>query len=215
VASLFADLIPAAMVEEFVKYALAVVGGYIAGNIATLILCRVIARYGAKERMGVPLERALRTIGGFIVAIIVALFLFPGGWGRGGPGTGQGEGSGGETSGKDKQANDKQPPAKVDEKRKDDAATLASGLKVTILRGKDYPKSYLFEGESEGIDFAAAKEKLRQRLEASEGRLKFVDVLIYKNSTAEKSALIEDLETFAHDLGLRTSRKKLDQSLPD
>jgi hypothetical protein len=73
----------------------------------------------------------------------------------------------------------------------------------------------LFEGETEGVDFAAAKEKLRQRLDDSQGRLKFVDVLIYKNSTAEKSLLIEDLENFAHDLGLRTSRKKLDQLLPE
>lgn len=211
---LVAEFDMAARAMEFIKFALAVVGAFIVGHILTLIICRIIAKYTTKKKFPEPIERAFRVIGGIILAVIVAFLLFKG-WGWGGTGTGEGEQAGGQTPGPENLGKEKQPPSKVDPKPKEDAASLASGLKVTILRGRDFPKSYLFEGETEGVDFATAKEKLRQKIEASEGRLKFVDVMIYKNSTAEKSVLIEDLETFAHDQGLRTSRKKLDQSLPD
>ena len=211
---LIAEVDMAARAVEFVKYALIVAAAFIVGNVLTLVLCRIIAKYTTKQKFPDPIERAFRMIGGLILAIVVGYLLFKG-FGFGGTGTGDGKESGGQTPGTENLGKEKQPPTKVDPKPKEDPATLASGLKVTILRGRDFPKSYLFEGETEGVDFVTAKEKLRQRLEASDGRLKFVDVMIYKNSTAEKSALIEDLETFAHDLGLRTSRKKLDQSLPD
>lgn len=208
----FAVLDFASKAQEFVKYVLAVVGGFIVGNLLTLILCRVFAHWAQKQKMPDPIERALRVVGGIVVAALVAFLLFPGGWGGG---SGEGEGKGGPTSDSDSSGKEKQATPKVDPKSKEDPAILASGMKVTILRGKDYPKSYLFEGETEGVDFAMAKEKLRKRLEDSQGQLKFVDVIIYRNSTAEKSVLIESLEEYAHDLGLRTSRKKLDQLLPE
>lgn len=214
---LFADADVTTKVGRYVIYVLAVAGGFLAGNILTLILCRVAARLMFKRRMYEQLERSLRIIGGVIVAILVAylLFRFGTGWGLGGTGSGEGEGSGGPVPNQTEQGKDKQSPAKVDSKTKEDPAFLASGVKITILRGRDYPKSYLFDGETEGVEFAIAKEKLRKRLEESQGRLKFVDILIYKNSTADQSALVKDLVDFADDLGLRTSRKKLDQSLPE
>jgi hypothetical protein len=202
---------------QYVIYALAVAGGFLIGNWLTWLLCRLVARLFFKRSMHLQLERALRILGGIVVAALVAflLFRFGTGWGLGGSGSGEGEGTGGPTAKDANLAKDKQPPSKLDPKAKEDPATLASGLRITILRGRDYPKSYLFEGETEGVDLPTAKEKLRQRLEASEGRLKFVDIIIYRNSTAEKSALIEDLVAYAHDLGMRTGRKKLDQSLPE
>ena len=42
-----------------------------------------------------------------------------------------------------------------------------------------------------------------------------MDIVIYKNSTAESHPMVVEFETFAHDLGLRTSRQKLDQALPE
>jgi hypothetical protein len=202
---------------QYVIYVLAVAGGFLIGNWLTWLICRLAARLVLKRSINLQLERALRILGGLVVAFLVAylLFRFGTGWGLGGSGSGEGEGTGGPTAKDANLGKDKQPPTKLDPKMKEDPATLASGVKVTILRGRDYPKSYLFEGETEGIDLPAAKEKLRKRLEESEGRLKFLDIIIYRNSTAEKSALIEDLEAYAHDLGLRTGRKKLDQPLPE
>lgn len=200
---------------QYVIYVLAVAGGFLIGNWLTWLVCRLIARLFFKRSTHLKLERALRILGGIAVAVLVAflLFRFGTGWGLGGSGTGEGEGTGGPTPKDANLGKDKQP--KVDPKTKEDPATLASGTKVTILRGRDFPKSYLFEGETEGVDFPTAKEKLRKRLEDSEGRLKFVDIIIYRNSTAERNALVEDLEAFAHDLGLKTARKKLDLNLPE
>ena len=202
---------------QYVIYVLAMAGGFLVGNWLTWLVCRLAARLVLKRSINLQLERALRILGGILVAVLVAylLFRFGTGWGLGGSGTGEGEGTGGPTAKDANLGKDKQPPTKFDPKAKEDPATLASGLRITILRGHDYPKSYRFEGETEGVDFPTAKEKLRKRLAESDGRLKFVDIIIYRNSTAEKSALIEDLVEYAHDLGLRTGRKKLDQSLPE
>ncbi|HKA07982.1 MAG TPA: hypothetical protein VKD71_12040 [Gemmataceae bacterium] len=209
----FADTDVAAKAGRYVIYVLAVFGGFLVGNVLTLILCRLLAKAMFRRRMPEQLERALRVIGGIVVAALVAFLLFrmgPG-WGLGGSGTGEGEGSGGPSN----QSQQKQSETGPDSRAKEKPAFLATGLEITILRGRDYPKSYLFEAERAGVELATAKEKLRKRLAESEGRLKFVDILIYKNSTADQSALVKDLVDFADELGLRTSRKKLDRLLPE
>jgi hypothetical protein len=169
--------------------------------------------------MNLQLERALRAIGGLIVAALVAflLFRFGTGWGLGGSGAGEGEGSGAPTKGGDQPntAVEKQPPTKVDPTPPPDPAELASGLRVTIMRAGRHPQTFRFEGDREPVDLAAARERLRTMHEASMGRLKFLDLVIYRNSTAEGHPDIQTFEGFAHDLGLRTGRQKLDQNLPD
>jgi hypothetical protein len=193
---------------------LAVAGGFLVGNLLTLILCRLVAKAAFHTRMNHRLEQALRILGGIALAVLVAWLVFRGGpgWGFGGTGSGEGEGAGG-PSPKDTDPSKEARPKVVP--KKDEEAILASGVKVTVLRGSAYPKTFRFEGEAEGMDLAAAKEKLRHRKEASMGKLQFMDLLIYRNSTAEGNLLIQDFEEYAHGLGLRTSRQKLDQSLPE
>jgi hypothetical protein len=193
---------------------LAVAGGFLVGNLLTLVLCRLIARAAFHTRMNRRFEHALRILGGIALAVLVAWLVFRGGpgWGFGGTGSGEGEGAGG-PSPKDTDPAKEARPKVVP--KKDEEAVLASGVKVTVLRGSAYPKTFRFEGEAEGVDLAAAKEKLRQRKEAAMGKLQFMDLIIYRNSTAEGNALVQDFEEYAHELGLRTSRQKLDQSLPE
>jgi hypothetical protein len=205
---LLADLIPQELVEEFIKYALYVLGGYVVGNLATLIICRIAAYYWSKQRMGLPLERALRTIGGFIVAAIVALFMFPAGWGRGGPGTGQGEGEGGKEPGSSREVKDKQP-SKLDPKTKEEEAILATSLKVTIQKATDYPKTFRFNGESEGLDLAAAKKKLKELRDASGRRLQLLELRVYKDSTESGHVDVREFLDYAHGLEIHTRVEKL------
>lgn len=214
---LFAEVDVAAKAGKYVMYVLAVAGGFLIGNLATLIVCRLVARLLLKRKLNLQLERALRILGGLLLAALIAflLFRFGTGWGLGGTGSGEGDQEGGPAKETDPaNVKDNQTPKTVDPK-KDEPAKLATGIKIVILRGSDYPKSYRFEGEAEGVDFVTAKEKLRKRLDDSTGQLKFIDIVIYRNSTAEKTALIEDFEAFAHDLGLKTGRKKIDQPLPE
>jgi hypothetical protein len=199
---------------RFVVGVLAVAGGFLVGNLITLLLCRLVARAAFHTRMNRRLEQALRVLGGIALAVLIAWLVFRGGpgWGLGGTGSGEGEGSGGPSPNQTDPAKEVRPKVVP---KKDEEPILASGVKVTVLRGSAYPKTFRFDGEAEGVDLAAAKEKLRRHKEASMGKLQFMDLLIYRNSTAEGNLLIQDLEEYAHGLGLRTSRQKLDQSLPE
>ena len=214
--ALLADADVTTKAGRYVMYVLAVAGGFLIGNLLTWLLCRLTAKAMFRQKMPEPIERALRVIGGIVVAALVAflLFRFGTGWGLGGTGSGEGEGSGGHTPNQtDPGQTQKQP--KADPKPKEDEPVLATGLKVTILRGASFPKTFQFEGEPEGVDLATAKEKLKKRLDDSQGRLKFMDLLIYRNSTEGGHPVVQEFEAYAHDLGLRTARKRLDQTLPE
>ena len=210
-----AEVDMAAKAGKYVLYVLAVAGGFMIGNLLALIVCRLVAKMAFHSRMPPRPEQAIRMLVGIAVAALVGYLLFQNGLGWGFGGTGRGEGT--QTGGTNPKESDpaKETRPKVDPKPKDEDAILASGLKVTVLRGASYPKSFRFEGETEGVDLAAAKEKLRQRKDSSKDKLKFMDLIIYKNSTAESHPVVAEFESFAHDLGLRTSRKKLDESLPE
>ncbi len=211
----FAETDLAAKAGKYVIYVLAVAGGFLVGNILTLIVCRLTAKLVLKRSINQLLERALRIIGGIIVAAIVAflLFRFGTGWGLGGSGSGEGDKEGGPAAETNPGKTKEQP--KKDDPKKEEPATPATGLKITILRGNSFPKTFLFEGETEGVELATAKAKLRKRFDESNGLLKFVDVVIYRNSTAEIHPAIQEFEAHAHDLGLKTARKKLEQQLPE
>ncbi|HKB02649.1 MAG TPA: hypothetical protein VKD90_10540 [Gemmataceae bacterium] len=212
---LLADVDVAAKAGRYVIYALAVAGGFLIGNLLTLLICRVLAKMMFKRKLPEQLERALRVLGGILLAALVAwlLFQFGSGWGLGGTGTGEGEGSGGPTNQTDQVKGKAEP--NVDPKSKEPEPFLATGIKVTVWRASAFPNTFLFEGETQAVELSAAKEKLRKRIEESKGNLKFVDLVVYKNSTALTNSVIEDFENFAYELGLKTARKKLDQSLPE
>ena len=202
---------------QYVIYVLAVAGGFLVGNWLTWLVCRLAARLVLRRSINLQLERALRILGGIIAAVLVAylLFRFGTGWGLGGSGSGEGQGTGGPTAKDANLGHGKEPPPKTDPTGPEATPILATGLKVTVLRGSSFPKTFLFEGEAEGVDLATAKQKLKQRLDQSQGRLKFVDLLIYRNSTEGGHPVVQEFEAFAHDLDLKTARKKLDQALPE
>lgn len=142
-----------------------------------------------------------------IVAILVALLVFgDGGWGFGGSGGGRPGGPGGTSSQqkgdtKDKPKDDpKVTPPKVDPLPSDET------IKVTVLRGSAYPKSFRFEGYAEGVDLETAKNMLRKRLEMR-GKLKSVTFLLHTNSTAPEVKDVDDLKKFvlAQDLDVTLS----------
>lgn len=209
-----ADVDLATKAGKYVMYVLAVAGGFLLGNLFSWLVCRLTAKFLLKRTLPVQLERALRVLGGLLVAALVAflLFRFGSGWGLGGTGSGEGEGSGGIAP---NQTEAGKQPKPVVEPKKDSEPVLATGVAVTVLTGPSYPKSFRFEGTTEGLDLEAAKAELRRRKEASTGKLLFMDLLIYKNSTAEGHQIVQAFEEYAQELGLRTARKKLDESLPE
>ena len=208
---LFADIDVAAKAGRYVIYVLAVFGGFLVGNVLTLILCRLLAKAMLKRRMPEQLERAPRVIGGILIAALVAFLLFrmgPG-WGLGGSGTGEGEGSGGPSS------ESKQGPGK--EKTSTTSPNVeivqASRLRVTIQRAASYPQTFRFEGEPEAVDLGAAKEKLRKRATDSKGKLQLVEIAVYKDSTAVDNRDVREFIDFANEIGIPTRVDKVNAHL--
>lgn len=198
--------------------ALAVAGGFLIGNVLTLLLLRVLAKFMWKQRLNETLEKAIRFIGGLALAILVAFLVFRGGsgWGLGGDGDGQGTGQGGEGKVDDNPGKEKVNPAKkVEPKPSDPKVVEVTEVRVTILSAKEFPNSFLFEGAKAAVDLEGAKKTLRELREQSNGKLRLLDLLIYKDSTAESNPIVLELEEHAHLLGLNTARKKIDRKLSE
>jgi hypothetical protein len=209
---LLADADIATKAGRYVMYGLAVAGGYLIGNFLTWLLCRAGAKMMFKRRMAVPLERALRVIGGILVALLVAwlLFHFGSGWGLGGTGTGEGEGSGGQTP----KATDKGGgPEKKDTKATELESVVSPVVEVRIGKATDYPKTFWFKGDAEGLDLAAAKKRLSD-LAQTVKRQPILELRVYQNSTEAGHPEVRELVDHAHSLRFSTRVDKVPDRLP-
>jgi hypothetical protein len=73
-------------VERFFTNGLIVVGGFALGYVFTGMLAYAFDKWATKGQSPAGLHKLIRWIGGIVVAVIVALYLFQGGKGTGGTG---------------------------------------------------------------------------------------------------------------------------------
>jgi hypothetical protein len=192
--------------------ALAVGGGFLVGNLLTLLACRVLAKFALKQRLNETLEKALRVIGGIAVAVLVAFLVFRGGsgWGFGGGGSGEGSGADGTGEGKAAEQRPEGPPAGPP-KAIGSVTVQVTELTVIVLPAKEYPRTFKFLGERDGRELAAAKARLKELQDASDGRLRLLNLNVYKDSTAADHPDVVAFEDHAHALGINTNPKKMDR----
>jgi hypothetical protein len=208
----FADVDFATKAGKYVMYVLAVAGGFLIGNLLTLFICRLLAKFAFKHKINHRLEQVARILGGIAVALLVAylLFQFGPGWGLGGSGSGEGNDSGGQTPGSENLGKEKQPPGKSATSSETVSVTR---LVVTIQPAMNYPKTFRFEGEPDGIDLDAATKKLDELKAAGGDKLQLLELRVFKNSsevgTRDVSAFIEH----ANNIGIHTRVEKLDRRL--
>jgi hypothetical protein len=209
---LLADADVATKAGKYVMYVLAVAGGFLLGNLFTLFLCRLGAKFVLKDRMNPTFERALRVLGGILVAVLVAylLFRFGSGWGLGGSGTGEGEGSGGIAPSTTPRTPD-QP--KTDPKKSPPAEVLSSTLRVRIEAATAYPRTFRFESEPEAVDLATAKKALEEFRAKVTGEPR-LEVRVYQNSTAVDHPSVREFIGRAHELSFATRVDKVAERLP-
>jgi hypothetical protein len=192
---------------QFVTYVLAVVGGFLVGYILTFILCRMIAKLVFKRRMPEVIERALRVIGGILVAALVAWLLFRGGfgWGLGGTGGVESGNQGGDSS--------KPKDAGKDSGKTVPETVQATRTKVRIEPATAWPKTFRFDGDAEALDVEAAKSRLAeiQKMAKGEPRL---DIHVYQNSSAVGHDDVRKFIEHAHALGFSTRVEKVNERLP-
>jgi hypothetical protein len=196
---------------------LAIAGGFLIGNLLALIACRLAAKFALKKRLPYWLEGLIRVFVGILVAILVAYFVFgDGNWGFGGSGGGRPGGPGGDNSQQksDEKADTKEKPVIVPKPKVEPKSTDET-VKVIILRGASFPKSFRFDGYEEAVDVETAKQMLKQRLDMSKGKLKSVTFILYENSTAAKGTVVEELERFVSSkLELDVTFSNIAQPLP-
>ena len=191
---------------------LAVAGGFLIGNVAALIVCRLLAKFAFRRTINVNVEKFCRVAGGIIVAVLIALMMFRGGpgWGFGGSGEGEGPGAGGA----EKVDSLKERP-KIDPKKSVQEPNEITKVRIEILSAKQYPKTFLFDGQTEASDVIAAKQRLRELRDRSEGKLQLIEVTIYKDSTAESHQAIQEFMDYARLLKIGILTNKPDHKRPE
>ena len=188
--------------------ALAVGGGFLVGNLLTLLACRVLAKFAFKQRLNETLEKALRVIGGIAVAILVAFLVFRGGSGWGFGGGGSGEGSGEEGKGEGKPAEERPSDKPKDPSKVDPKTIEVTEVGVTVLTATEYPRSFRFDGERDGRTLAEAKAKLHALHDQSAGKLRLLNLSVYLDSTAEGTPEVQEFKAYAQSLKISTSTLK-------
>jgi hypothetical protein len=206
VSLLFADL--ATNIGQIIVNFLAIVGGFLIGNVLALIVIRLFVRKFAKgKKIPRMVEQLIRTIAGLIVAFLVAIMVFGNnGWGFGGTGGGQ---FGGEGGGEAQQQATQQitesptpPDTKVEplpEQKKDD--NYQERVRVVVLGGDaKEDRFYLFEEDKEAISLTDLKRKIDTQ--NAQKPIRRLTVYVYKNSAALDSAVVGDLKELARKQGL-------------
>jgi hypothetical protein len=195
---------------------LAVVGAFFVGNILTGILVWSFYR-GVKKRKCNPLAmRALRLIGGVLLALIVAAIFF----GEGGFGL---EG-GGETPGPDgvpgkagltDDSKDSKKEANPEKKQGDVSAE--ERIRITMLgeEAKD-DRFYLFEDQPQPKNFTEIKDLILQRKMSSTKPVTEIAIYTYKNTADRANRIVTRLDKWAQEQGFHVSyRESRDRLRPE
>ncbi len=210
---LLADVDVATKAGKYVMYVLAVAGGFLIGNLVTLLVCRLLAKFAFKQKFNPRLEQATRTLGGIAVAILVAylLFRFGTGWGLGGSGSGEGKDTGGPTSSKENLGKEKQPPTKSSVTTTE--TVVVTRLTVTIQPAADFPKTFRFDGEPEALELNAALKKLDALKDSAGGKLQLLEVRVFKNSSEAGTPDVNAFIKHANQIGIHTRVENIDRIL--
>ena len=192
---------------------LAILGGFLLGNIVMMFTARLTARFVFHKPAPKFLEHILRLMGGVLGAVLVAMLVFgDGGWGIGGSGGGNQGGTGGDNKQQPANTNtnkDKpkeEPPKKETPKiePKIDTTEKTITVRVEILGGSpDEDRYYLYEDDKEASTLPEVKNKIRTR--ADRAKLKRLEISIYKGSASRVTNIVKNLETFAQLEGLEPS----------
>ena len=128
-----------------------------------------------------------------------------------GSGSGEGKETGGPTQRSENLGQDKPLPKKSTATTRQTA--VVDRLVVTIQPAVDYPKTFRFAGEAEGVELNAATKKLDALKAAAGDKLQILEIRVYKNSsevgTRDVTAFIEH----ANQIGIQHRVDKIDRRL--
>src|SRR4051812_31738917 len=147
---------------QYLLRGLAVGGAFLVGYVLTWVVAKLLDRSLTAGKSPPAVHKAARVLGGLLLAVLAAIFLFgPGGDGLGfggGPGEGKGQGAGEGKGGGDatKPTQPISADVKPPEQTKADAVPPEQRVRVTMLGGEDVKdeRFYLLDDDRTPHTFA-------------------------------------------------------------
>lgn len=182
---------------------MAVAGAYLIGNWLTWFFLGGIAHLVFRKSIAPGVMKFLRILGGAVLAIAVATFVF----GEGGFGWGPGDQKKGDTGAgipekKDPDKKIEPVPAKKEDplKNKENEGPPDDSVKVVVLGGNaSEERFYLFQNEREPRTLSEIRTRILDLREKSIRPLKMVDIYVYKNSADRNGTVVKRLENWARE----------------
>jgi hypothetical protein len=187
-------------IVAFGQKLLMIAGGFAAGYLAAWFACVGIDKTIVKGKSPDGLHKWARRIGGTLVVLIVAFFLFRGGTGSGG-GDGSGDGTGtGETSSSTSPQTGQTPATE----KLPEVAVEAVPVRVTVYAGnaveRNTQKFFAVSGGAKAELGEVAAEVRRQREKA--GKAGVVIVYTLDETASEGTSAFQTLRNEAKELGV-------------
>ncbi|HEY8505912.1 MAG TPA: hypothetical protein VIL46_15110 [Gemmataceae bacterium] len=183
---------------------LTVIAAFILGMLLTHVAVWAFGKYVLRWQPPRTAKFVLRVTGGAALAILVALFIF----GTGGFGVGWGESTlpgpeGGEPTPAKAELVPEPKQKEPEEKQKEPREPAAERVEVTILGGYDEGQRYYrLAGDERPITFSELTQALQRRMNEPGAGLKAVEILVYRDSAARSTAVVQRLEQWARAAGL-------------
>jgi hypothetical protein len=184
-------------VERTFTNGLIVVGAFAVGYLLTGVVAHYFDRWATRNQSPQGLHKLIRWIGGIVVALIVALYLFKGGKGTGGTG-GEGDGPSPQLPGTGNVNAPITSPTSPTTKPVPNVQTHEI-IRVTILGGfHDDGKYYVAEDDGQRVnDFSGIKAYVQSREKAAEKPAVLEIRLAATNRTTRGNEVVKQLENWA------------------
>jgi len=195
---------------------LAVVGAFFVGHLLTGILVWSFYRSVKKRKCNPLAMRALRLVGGVLLALIVAAIFFgEGGFGLGGGGETPGPDGAPGKAGLTDDGKDTKKEANPEKKQSDTSSE--ERIRITMLgeEAKD-DRFYLFEDQPQPKNFTEIKDLITQRKLTSTKPVTEIAIYTYKNTADRQNRIVTRLDKWAQDQGFHVSyRESRDRLRPE
>lgn len=180
---------------------LAIIGGFIAGYIITWILVALLSKYALKRKIPRPVQLLLRYVGGLLLAILIALYVFgEGGGGMGSPGD-DGINSGDQQGEEIPDVPDPRPePEQQPDPQPENTEPVPKGQRMEIIVLGGYisdMKYYRLVETGEEFTLQELTERIQQKLLEPNSVLKELRIRKEGGDAGEVSPAVNALETWA------------------
>lgn len=199
-------------VGDLLVKALAVLGAAALGAVGMGLATQVVSRLIRAKPLPQPVMTTIRLMAAVVAGWLVALLLFHSGGSGWGWGTGTGGIGGSADEGKDKAGRDDKKGL-IASNNVPDSSEDALRVEVLIPEKDRGDRYYRVEDQNRYLSLEEVRQQIRERAGRS-SPLKFLNIVIYKNSPDESKQQVKSLEEVAMDAGLEVHIFKPNKDAP-